>query len=151
MITGPTFPGGALRTWAESVLSTPRTDIFQHTWRVLVLSLIVARPEPCGGPLGTDAALVSLAVLTALKCFGVEFVVGVFEVVAFVVGTFECELPHPAAIASSAKTAKARKILKIAHGTGASGASTPRLCSAGGGRTGERGRALGAFLEDGSR
>jgi hypothetical protein len=25
------------------------------------------------------------------------------------------------------------------------------LCSAGGGRTGERGRALGAFLEDGSR
>jgi F420-0:gamma-glutamyl ligase-like protein len=78
--------------------------------------------------LGTDAALVSLAALSASKCFGVDFVVGELDVVTFVVGVLECELPQPAAIASSVKTAKALEILNIAHGTGASGA---RISSSG--------------------
>src|SRR5262249_31129063 len=116
MITGPTFPGGAFRTWAESGLPIRWTVIVQQAWRCFVLSRITAVPEPCGGPFGTDAALVSFVDRTLSKCFGAGFVsamVTVLDVVALVVGAVECELPQPAAITPSATIAMALVTLKL--------------------------------------
>lgn len=114
MITGPTFPGGALRTWAESTCCTPSTEMVQQARRVAVLSSTTALPEACGGPFGTDAELVSLVLKTASKRFGFGVVVCRVEVVAVVVGVLECELPHAASVASNATIAKTLEALKPA-------------------------------------